>query len=251
MADMKPQGTQAYGIETGYEHGDANVGAVVSGMTIILTSTLVVMAAMFAMFNYLNKQADKADAKAPLALTQTVIPPSPRLLPNPYTDRYRELDEAKAKYGLTGDTPDPLPWDKRTLEISKQEDESNPSAEYMEVLNQKLAAEARKTGQPVERRIPVAAAMELEAGVKPGQGIPAAMAWQEDYAPRVAGKTDGGMNLNIDKKKAVGRTHRTFDERAAWESPDEQFSTDSGGGANLGLGGKNLNDKSSEAGWSH
>jgi hypothetical protein len=73
------------------------------------------------------------------------------------------------------------------------------------------------------------------------------MSWQEDYAPRVAGKTEGTMNLVEGKKKDLPRT---FDKRALWESPDEQFSSDSGGGVNLGAGGQNLNDKKSEAGWS-
>ena len=212
MADYTPQGTQDYAVETGYEAGDANVKAVVAGLSIIFASTLVVMAAMFGMFNYLNRQANEAAARVPVALAERVIPPEPRLLPLPYTDERAEA----AKVGAS--TPDVLPWDKRNFEIVLQYDESNSYAKY------------KGEGGREAIRIPMNRAIELEAGLAPSKAskAPAAiMTWQSEHPALVAGTKNGTMNL-VKGQKNVEPT--TFDERVYWETQDEKFNSDSSGG---------------------
>jgi hypothetical protein len=212
MADHKPQGTQAYSVESGYESGDANVKSVVAGLTIILVSTLVVMLAMFGMFRVLNNRVLEQDDKIPVALAQRIIPPEPRLLPEAYSDEAGEAD----KLGATSE--DGYPWDKRNLEIGKQYDEANA------------------VGQTPQKttRIPIDRAMALQAGVNPDAttdaGTPAIMAWQPEYPALVAGKTDETMNL-VAGKKRVDR--RIFDDRPYWESKDEKYNSESTGGTDL------------------
>ena len=239
MADMTPQGTQDYAVESGYESGDANVKAVVGGLLVILASTLVVMAAMFGMFNYLNRQANEAASRVPVALTERIVPPEPRLLPLPYTD---EQSEANA---LGAYSPDVLPWDKRNLEIVKQYDEANSYARYK--------GEEGRTAI----RIPIARAIELEAGAKDG-GTPAVMTWQPEYPRLTAGERAMGggahataghegephaggtgaknantMNLTPSDDKGTDEKNvepSIFDRRADWETQDEKFNSESSGG---------------------
>lgn len=217
MADMTPQGTQEYAVESGYESADANIKSVVLGLGIILASTLVVMAVMFGMFNYLNRKEQEVADRVPAALAQRVIPPEPRLLPLPYSDEFKE---AKA---LGADSPDVLPWDKRNLEIVQQYDEANAYSRYK-------GEDGREA-----IRIPMARAIELEAGIKPEDSgeakAPAAiMTWQNEHPRLVAGETKGTMNL-VPGQKNVEPT--TFDRKAAWESQDEKFNSDSSGGQML------------------
>ena len=215
MADMTPQGTQDYGVESGYEAGDVNVRAVISGLSIILASTLVVMAAMFGMFNYLNGQANLAASKVPVALTSRIVPPEPRLLPQPYTDERREAAQ------LGSSTPDVLPWDKRNLEIVLQYNESNSYAKY------------KGEGGREAIRIPMTRAIELEAGLAPQKEAkaPAAiMTWQLEHPRLVAGEKDGTMKLTPGAKNVEPST---FDEKWQWETQDEKFSSDSSGGVLL------------------
>lgn len=215
MADFKPQGTQDYGVESGYEAGDVNVRAVVSGLSIIFASTLVVMAAMFGMFNYLNGRANMAASKVPVALTSRIVPPEPRLLPEPYTDERKEAGQ------LSASTPDVLPWDKRNLEIVLQYDESNSYAKY------------KGEGGREAIRIPMQRAIELQAGLTPEKEAkaPAAiMSWQAEHPMLVAGMKNGTMNL---KKGAKNVEPSTFDEKWMWEAQDEKFSSDSSGGVLL------------------
>jgi hypothetical protein len=215
MADMTPQGTQEYAVETGYESADANIKAVVSGLSIIFASTLVVMAAMFGMFNYLNRQQQEVADRVPVALAERVIPPEPRLLPEPYSDTFAEAKALKA------DSPDVLPWDKRNNEIVLQYDESNSYAKY------------KGEGGAEAIRIPISRAIELEAGTATGkegqEKAPAAvMTWQQAHPRLVAGMNDKGtMNL-IPGQKNVEPS--TFDEKWKWESQDEKFSSESSGG---------------------
>lgn len=215
MADMKPQGTQDYSVESGYESADANARSVVVGTVIVACSVFVVMAAMFAMFNVLNQRIENEDKKVPAAFAARIIPPEPRLLPSPYTD---ELPEARAVEKMAGRNPqratsDSLPWDKRTSEIIQQYDETNVLA---------TAADGRL-------QIPIEKAMELEAGVSRG-GTPAAMTWQKEYPRFMAGETKGQMNLKAGQKEVV---EQTFDKRPYWETQDEKFVTDSSGGTLL------------------
>lgn len=215
MADMTPQGTQDYGVESGYESGDVNVRAVVSGLSIILASTLVVMAAMFGMFNYLNGEANEAAKKVPVALTSRIAPPEPRLLPQPYTDERREAAQ------LGSSTPDVLPWDKRNLEIVLQYDEANSYAKY------------KGEGGREAIRIPMQRAIELEAGLTPQKEAdsPAAiMTWQAEHPRLVAGEKNGTMNLSPGEKNVEPAT---FDEKWQWETQDEKFNNDSSGGLTL------------------
>ncbi len=218
MADMTPQGTQDYGVESGYEAGDVNVRSVVSGMSIIMASTLVVMAAMFGMFNYLNRQANVAANKVPVALASRIVPPEPRLLPEPYTDERKE-----AKY-MGASTPDVMPWDKRNLEIVLQYDEANAYAKY------------KGEGGREAIRIPMNRAIELEAGTQPQKNAkdaaapPSLMTWQTEYPRFVAGEKNGTMNLEVGKKNVEPTI---FDQRWVWESQDEKFSTESSGGLAL------------------
>ncbi|HEX8463763.1 MAG TPA: hypothetical protein VF627_04025 [Abditibacterium sp.] len=213
MADMTPQGTQDYAVESGYEAGDANVKAIVSGLSIILASTLVVMAAMFGMFNFLNRQANEAASKVPVALSQRIVPPEPRLLPEPYTD---ERAEAKA---LGASTPDVMPWDKRNLEIVRQYDEANSTARYRGETREAI-------------RIPIARAIEVMSGKKGGS--PAAMPWQPEYPRLMAGETQGkeGREMNLVPGRKIQESS-TFDDRPNWETQDEKFTTDSSGGTIL------------------
>ncbi len=218
MADMKPQGTQDYGVESGYESGDVNVRAVISGLSIIFASTLVVMAAMFGMFRYLNGQQNIAASKVPVALTSRIVPPEPRLLPLPYTDERKEAAQ------LGSSTPDVLPWDKRNLEIALQYNESNAYAKY------------QGEGGQDAIRIPVNRAIELEAGLKPQKEpkAPAAiMTWQPEHPRLVAGMTGETMNL---KKGFKNVEPSTFDEKWQWETADEKFSGSSSGGLSLEKG---------------
>ncbi len=214
MADMKPQGTQDYGVESGYESADANIKAVVSGLSIILVSTLVVMAAMFGMFNYLNRQAEEADARVPLAMTERIVPPEPRLLPQAYTDEFKEAQERGAE------TPDVFPWDKRNYEIVTQFNEANGYQRFRD-------AEGREA-----IRIPVARAIERISGA-PSKGTPAIMTWQPEHPRFIAGEKNGSMNIVPSQKNVEPAT---FDLRPYWETQDEKFSTDSSGGRALQSG---------------
>ncbi|RYG65028.1 hypothetical protein EON80_18130 [bacterium] len=220
MADMTPQGTQKYSVESGYESADANIKAVVSGLGIILASTLVAMAAMFGMFNYLNRQQQEIADKVPPTLAKRIVPPEPRLLPLPYSDTFAEAKK------LGADSPDVLPWDKRDNEIVTQYDESNGYAKY------------KGEGGAEAIRIPVSRAIELEAGTAQGtveqEKAPAAiMTWQKEHPRLVAGETKGTMNLVPGTKITEPST---FDLRVKWESQDEKFNAESSGGLSLKAG---------------
>ena len=210
MADMKPQGTQKYSVESGYESGDANVKSIVTGLSIILVSVFVVMAAMFGMYNVLNGRITDEEEKTPVALTSAIRPPEPRLLPSPYTDTAPEA----AKIGQS--SADEYPWDKRNLEIENQYNEAN--------------AYARNTDGSV--RIPIAQAMEMQAQGA-GPSTPAAMSWQPEYPVIVAGKTGQTMNLT---EGTTNYDPRIFDKRPYWETQDEKFTVESTGGRALTQG---------------
>ena len=217
MADHKPQGTQQYAIESGYESGDANVKSIVTGLSIILVSTLVVMAAMFGMFNVLNGRVNDEQAKTPPALAQGIVPPQPRLFPSPYTDTAPEAYEARQS------APDIYPWDVRNLEIENQYDEANVYAK----------------NDDGSVRIPIAEAMALQAGVAPNaesgaNGTPAVMSWQPEYPVLMAGKTDETMNLPYGSTKV---SKEIFDLRPKyWEAQGEKFTVESTGGRTLTKG---------------
>ena len=214
MADHKPQGTQNYAVESGYESGDANVKSIVTGLSIILVSTGVVMAAMFGMFNVLNGRINDEQKKTPAALAQTIRPPQPRLFPSPYTDTATEAFEAKQS------APDMYPWDVRNLEIENQYDETNVYAK-------------NPNGNA---RIGIGRAMALEAGVNPddktgANGTPAVMSWQLEYPVLMAGKTGETMNLPYGSTKV---SKEIFDLRPKyWETQDEKFTVESSGGRTL------------------
>ena len=235
MADMTPQGTQAYGVESGYERGDANVRGVVQGLLIIFTGTGVVMAAMFGMFNVLNKRLILEENRTPVALTRAIVPPEPRLLPSPHTDEEPEAQaiakQSAQQEGQSSEavqqaaertTADGLPWDKRNLEIVQQYDETN----------------SYKNVDGVQR-IPIKRAMQLEAGVPTG-GSPASMTWQPEHPRLVAGENGKGtMNLELGTKEQPNtkqQDYRIYDDRPYWESPDEQFTVISSGGTILKKG---------------
>ena len=217
MADHKPQGTQEYSIESGYESGDANVKSVVTGLSIILVSTLVVMAAMFGMFNVLNGRINDEQEKTPVALSQAVVPPQPRLFPSPYTDTAPEAYEAKQS------APDLFPWDVRNVEIENQYDEANVYAKNSDGTI----------------RIPIAQAMAMQAGVAADAatgetGTPAVMSWQPEYPVLMAGKTGQTMNLPYGSTKV---SKEIFDFRPRyWEAQDEKFTVESTGGRTLTAG---------------
>lgn len=219
MADMTPQGTQAYGVETGYERGDANVRGVVQGLAIIFAGTFVVMAAMWGMFNVLNKRLILQENRTPVALTRAIVPPEPRLLPSPHTD---EAPEAEAVAKALGENParataDVYPWDKRDLEIVGQYDEANSYGKNPDGT----------------QRIPIQEAMQKEAGVT-GGGSPATMTWQPEHPGFVAGGNGKGtMNLEPGQKQ---QDPRIYDARPYWESPDEKFTVESTGGLDLKAG---------------
>ena len=214
MADHKPQGTQQYSVESGYESGDANVKSIVTGLSIILVSTLVVMAAMYGMFNVLNGRVLDEQEKTPAALKQVVVPPQPRLFPSPYTDTAPEA----AKFGQSA--ADEYPWDVRNLEIENQYNEAN--------------VYAQKPGGTV--RIGIDRAMALQAGVNPDaesgpNGTPAVMSWQPEYPVLMAGKTEKTMNLPYGSTKV---SKEIFDLRPKyWETQDEKFTVESTGGRTL------------------
>ena len=217
MADHKPQGTQDYAIETGYESGDANVKSVVTGLSIILVSTLVVMAAMFGMFNVLNGRINDEQKKTPVALSQAVVPPQPRLFPSPYTDTIPESYEARQT------APDVYPWDVRNLEIEVQYNEAN----------------AYGKNEDGSVRIPIAQAMAMQAGVaadaeKGESGTPAVMSWQPEYPLLMAGETGETMNLPYGSTKV---SKEIFDFRPKyWEAQGEKFTVESTGGRTLTAG---------------
>ena len=214
MSDIKPQGTQAYGVESGYESADANIRSIVSSLAILMVSVFVVMAAMLAMFNYFNNYFDRRDAANPIVFKQTVVPPEPHLLPLPYTDELKDPTfKANVKAHIQR-TPDGFPWDKRNLEIVDQYSEANS---YKDLGNGHY-------------RIPISVAMDLDShSVK---GTPSAMAWQPEYPRLMTGMTKGTMNSG-DQSTAVGRT---FEDRPSWESPDERFTVESTGGTDLRAG---------------
>jgi len=230
MADMKPQGTQQYAIESGYESGDANVKAVVSGLAIILVSTVIVMAAMYGMFNVMHAQFLSKDTKIADALGTRIVPPEPRLLPSPYTD---EQPESVKQYIAEGKdtkwaTEDGLPWDKRNSEIEIQYDEANAYGKYkLKEKDLTVKGVPEKTEDRV--RIPIADAMKIMSGSdKPG--TPAIMTWQHDNPISMTGK-DGKSMIFDPAKKHTDET--IFDKRAYWETQDEKFTSDSTGGTIL------------------
>ena len=214
MADHKPQGTQTYSVESGYESGDANVKSIITGLSIILVSTGVVMAAMFGMFNVLNGRINDDQQKTPARLSQTVVPPQPRLFPSPYTDTAPEA------YKANQSAPDVYPWDVRNLEIENQYNEAN----------------VYTTNDDGSVRIPIAAAMAMQAGVDPKAatgptGTPAVMSWQPEYPLLMAGKTGPTMNLPYGSTKV---SKEIFDLRPKyWEAQGEKFTVESTGGRTL------------------
>ncbi len=215
MADMTPQGTQAYGVESGYERGDANARSVVQGLLIIFVGVFVVMAAMFGMFNFLNRRLIAQESRTPIALTRAIVPPEPRLLPSPHTD---EAPEAEAVANTLGEnpgrtTPDGYPWDKRNLEVDDQ---------YREV-------NSYGTNPDKSLRIPIKEGMEKLAGVREG-GTPGSMSWMPEHPRVVAGENNGTLNLEQGRKQ---EDERTYDYRAVWESQDEKETTESSGGTSL------------------
>ncbi|BCM89225.1 hypothetical protein IAD21_01069 [Abditibacteriota bacterium] len=236
MADMTPQGTQAYSVESGYERGDANVRGVVQGLAIVFAGTFVVMAAMFGMFNFLNKRLILEENRTPVALTREIVPPEPRLLPSPHTDEEPEAENvAKAEAKSLGENPaqtadsvarttaDGLPWDKRNLEIVDQYDEANSYGKNADGT----------------QRIPIKEAMQKQAGVTEG-GSPAVMTWQPEHPRLVAGEDGkGAINLELgtkEKPDTKQQDYRIFDLRPSWESPDEKFTVLSSGGTSLKAG---------------
>ena len=210
MADMKPQGAQAYGVESGYETGDANVRAVVQGLFIIMVSTGVVMLAMFGMFNYLNARQNAAAALVPDVMAQRIVPPEPRLLPSPYSDTVPEANK------LGASSADGYPWDKRTLEINDQYNATNTYGQSGTGL-----------------KVGIATAMEKLAGTATGTGTPGAMSWQLEYPRLIAGTKGGQINLVPGQKQ---QDERIFDERPYWETQDEKFNNDASGGTLLQSG---------------
>lgn len=236
MSDMRPQGIPN-GPESAYEHDDVSIKPIVNSMLIVGTTTLVVMAAMYGMNNFMAHYYDRRDAA--LVAQQSVyarpqmIPPEPRLLPNPHTDNQAEIEVLKKRMAATGQRPvlrdgeklpvltrDRLPWDKRNDEIVDQDDETNEAVKG--------------------KSIPVAAAMALDAGAPLGKGTPGVMPWQQSYPIRTAGTQGAGMNLSQDSKEARLQPS-IFEHRAYWDSPDEKFTADSAGGLTLkpNAGGKN------------
>ena len=218
MADMTPQGTQAYGVESGYERGDANVRGIVQGLGIILIGVFVVMAAMFGMFRFLNSRLIAQEDRTPVALTRVIVPPEPRLLPSPLTD---EEPEAQAVAKTLGEdpkrvTPDVYPWDKRNLEIGDQYNEVNSFGKNPDG----------------SLRIPVKEAMQKMAGVQSG-GSPSTMAWMPEHPRVVAGDNGKTMNLEEGHKQ---QDERIYDRRADWESQDEKYTVLSSGGLSLKRG---------------
>lgn len=240
MADMKPQGTQDYAIESGYEEGDANVKSVIVGAVIIFASTFVVMAAMFALFNVLNNRLIEQDGRVPAVVAQKLVPPEPRLLPSPYTDTQPEANRLARATGQNpaAATADPLPWDKRTLEIRQQYVESNIYARTAAGENSSASSSSSaQGGRTAVVRIPVSRAMALDAGINPDSqgpgGTPAIMPWQPQYPNLVAGSKNGHIILEYGEKKVMPQI---FDDRPVWESLDEKFSVDSSGGLILRAG---------------
>jgi hypothetical protein len=215
MSDITPQGTQAYGVESGYEVVDANVKDLAIFLVMLLVSVFVVMAAMVALFNYLNNAFDRRDAALPVSHIQTVLPAEPHLLPSVYTSSYSDPAFIAARKAGLQKTPDVMPWDKRDLEIVNQYDEVNSYAQNTDGTY----------------RIPIAQAIENAVG---GKAAPSAMAWQQAYPRLTAGtNSDGTMNLKMGTK--IG-SPSTFDDRPIWESPDERFTVESTGGASLHAG---------------
>ena len=214
MADHKPQGTQNYAVESGYESGDANIKSIVTGLSIILVSTLVVMAAMFGMFNVLNGRVNDEQEKTPPRLAQAIVPPQPRLFPSPYTDT------APKAYAYGQSAPDLYPWDVRNKEIQNQYDEANVYG----------------SNDDGTVRIPVARAMAIQAGINPdakegANGTPAVMSWQPEYPILVAGTDKGRMNLPVGSTTV---SKQIFDLRPKyWETQDEKFTVESTGGRTL------------------
>lgn len=212
---MTPQGTQAYGIESGYERGDANVRGVVQGLAIIFIGVFVVMASMFGMFNFLNKRLITQENQTPVALTRDIVPPEPRLLPSPHTDEAPEAERVAKALGENPKraTPDVFPWDKRNLEIDGQYDEANSYGRNPDG----------------SQRMPIKQAMQKMAGVTSG-GSPAIMSWQPEQPRVVAGENGKAINLDPGKKQ---QDERIYDGRPYWESPDEKFTVESTGGLAL------------------
>lgn len=228
MADMTPQGTQAYGVESGYERGDANVRGVVQGLLIIFIGVFVVMASMFGMFNFLNKQLITQENRTPVALTRAIVPPEPRLLPSPHTDEAPEAERVAKALGENPGraTPDVYPWDKRNLEIYGQYVEANSYGKNPDG----------------SQRIPIKEAMQAEAGVKDG-GSPAIMSWQPEQPRVVAGESgeEGKTTINLEpgtneRPNNKQQDRRIYDLRPYWESPDERFTVESTGGLALKSG---------------
>lgn len=223
MSDIKPQGTQSYGVESGYERSDANTTSVMIGLLIVFSGTFVCMATVYQVNGFFARKYAARDAALPATYTRKINPPLPRLLPSPYTDTYAKVAMIGRRTNEAGLTPDGNPWDKRQAEIY---------AQYAEANSYGHSVPADGPAGAETNRIPVARAMELEAGVTEG-GTPAIMPFQADYASLEAGTRDGAMNL-VPGEKTDSRD--TFDQRARWDSPDEKFTADSASGTNLHAG---------------
>jgi hypothetical protein len=96
-----PQGTQRNGVETGHEHRDINVRAVINWFVLLGGFVAVTFALMWGMYLALNYFENRRDVMpSPLYATR-IDPPAPRLLPNPVDSRANPNApmEGPAEYG--------------------------------------------------------------------------------------------------------------------------------------------------------
>lgn len=138
--DMTPQGVES-GNPIGYEHGDANIRAIIMSVLIIGGSVAIILLMSVGGFTYFNARESRVkDRVASALMAEKRVPPGPRLLPSP----------------LVGSNIQP--WDSMTKERTVQEDEANAEGQYAQ-----------------KGAIPVARAMEeiaRENGDKTGKGLP-------------------------------------------------------------------------------
>lgn len=78
-----PQGTQHRGVEFGHEHRDINVRSIMVWFAVLGLVVALTYALLYGMFKLLDYFEARKDVAASAVLAEQVLPPPPRLLPNP------------------------------------------------------------------------------------------------------------------------------------------------------------------------
>jgi len=79
-----------------HESTDVNVRGVVLATSVLIVVTLLAMGLAGALFGYLNREAEQAQGRSPMATTEVQLPPPPVIQHHPEDD-LRQMQEEQAR----------------------------------------------------------------------------------------------------------------------------------------------------------